>query len=186
VKRIPIVALTAHAMAGERARCLAAGMDDYLTKPLRLDELARVIQHWIQEPAMCPPSNDDFVPVPQPASALLDLTTLQNLVDLDDGGHGLLSEMINIFREDTPRRIHDILTAVAKGNAEELSRAGHALKGGAGALGAEAMRHLASDLESLGRSGSVDVGPDLTGRLETAFQATLAALEAYVTRLGGS
>jgi HPt (histidine-containing phosphotransfer) domain-containing protein len=116
-------------------------------------------------------------------SDLLDQTTLQNLVELDDGGHGLLSEMIDIFRDDTPRRIQDILTAVAQGNAEELSRAGHALKGGAGALGAHALRLLASDLEALGSRGSSDAGPDLYDRLEATFQASLAALEAYVTQL---
>ena len=117
------------------------------------------------------------------AASLLDLTTLQNLVDLDDGGHGLLSEMIEIFRDDTPRRIRDILVAAAEGKAEELSRAAHALKGGSGALGAEALRHLASNLEALGRSGSADAGADLQARLEDSYQATLAALEAYVARL---
>jgi HPt (histidine-containing phosphotransfer) domain-containing protein len=117
------------------------------------------------------------------ASDLLDLTTLQNLVELDDGGSGLLSEMVVIFQEDTPRRIRDILAAAAKGNAQELSHAGHALKGGAGALGVNAMRHLAADLEALGRSGSVDVGPDLAERLEATFQASLAALDAYVANL---
>ena len=80
------------------------------------------------------------------AANLLDLTTLRNLVELDDGGDGLLSEMITIFREDTPRRIQDILAAVAKGSADELSRTAHALKGGAGALGANALRTLAAEL----------------------------------------
>lgn len=117
------------------------------------------------------------------ASGLLDLTTLHNLIELDEGGTGLLSEMILIFQEDTPRRIQDILTAAAEGNAEDLSRAGHALKGGAGALGANAMRHLAAELESLGRSGSADAGVDLSERLNTTFQASLAALDAYVTGL---
>lgn len=116
-------------------------------------------------------------------SDLLDLTTLQNLVELDDGGHGLLSEMIDIFRDDTPHRIQDILEAVAQGNADSLSRAGHALKGGAGALGANALRVLAADLEALGRSGSTEAGPDLSARLEATFQASLAALEGYVSRL---
>lgn len=111
---------------------------------------------------------------------LLDLTTLQNLVDLDDGSHGLVSEMIAIFRDDTPRRLEDILAAADKGDAEALSRAAHALKGGAGALGARALRLLAADLEALGRSGSVEAGPDLAGRLEALFQSSLAALEAYV------
>ncbi len=117
------------------------------------------------------------------AANLLDLTTLQNLVDLDDGGHGLLSEMIEIFREDTPRRVRDILAAAGEGDAEELSRTAHALKGGAGALGAEALRHLASDLESLGRSGSAAAGADLSERLHATFKDTLAALEAYIAKL---
>ncbi len=114
---------------------------------------------------------------------LLDMTTLQNLVELDDGGHGLLSEMIAIFREDTPHRLQDILAAIAQRNAEELSRAGHALKGGSGALGANALRALAADLEALGREGSTSAGQDLPARLEGTFQATLAALEAYVETL---
>ncbi|NWJ41116.1 MAG: Hpt domain-containing protein [Geothrix sp.] len=117
------------------------------------------------------------------ASDLLDMTTIQNLVELDDGGHGLLSEMVAIFREDTPRRIQDILTAIAEGNAEELSRAGHALKGGSGALGANALRTLAAELEALGREGSSSAGPDLPGRLEGTFLASLAALEAIVEGL---
>lgn len=117
------------------------------------------------------------------ASDLLDLTTLRNLVELDDGGDGLLSEMITIFREDTPRRIRDILAAVAKGSADELSRTAHALKGGAGALGANALRSLAADLEGLGREGVAETGPDLAARLEGTFQASLTALEAFVAEL---
>jgi HPt (histidine-containing phosphotransfer) domain-containing protein len=117
------------------------------------------------------------------ASDLLDLATLQNLVELDEGGHELLSEMIAIFREDTPRRIRDILSAIAKGDANDLSRTGHALKGGAGALGASAIRHLAAQLEALGRDGSTDAGADLPERLEALFQATLVALDAYVAGL---
>jgi HPt (histidine-containing phosphotransfer) domain-containing protein len=114
-------------------------------------------------------------------SDLLDLTTLQNLVELDDGSHGLVQEMIGIFREDTPHRIQDILQAVADRDAEAFSRAAHALKGGSGALGARALRARAAELEALGRGGSVAVGPDLGVQLEALFQASLAALEAYVS-----
>lgn len=113
-------------------------------------------------------------------SDLLDPTTLQNLVDLDDGGYGLLREMIGIFRVDTPRRLQDILQAVAAGDPDALSRAAHALKGGSGALGARALRLLAGDLEHLGREGSCEAGTGLPERLEATFQASLGALEAFV------
>ena len=113
-------------------------------------------------------------------SDLLDLTTLENLVDLDDGTYGLVLEMIEIFREDTRGRIESLLEAAAHGDAGEFSRTAHALKGGSGAMGATALSALAADLEALGRGGSVEAGPDLRTRLETAFQASLAALEAYV------
>ena len=131
---------------------------------------------------MCPPP-DAFNARQEAHHDLLDLFTLENLVELDDGGTGLLSEMIGIFREDTPRRIRDILEAIAKGDAQELSHAGHALKGGSGALGASAMRNLAADLEDLGRGGTVEAEPDLSQRLESLFQATLTALDAYVASL---
>jgi HPt (histidine-containing phosphotransfer) domain-containing protein len=116
-------------------------------------------------------------------SDLLDLTTLQNLVDLDDGKDGLLKEMIEIFRDDTPRRLQAILEAAAKGNVDEFSRTAHALKGGSGALGARSLRNLSAELEALGRDGSVDAGADLETRLWNLFRETLAALEAYAATL---
>ena len=120
-----------------------------------------------------------------PASDLLDLTTLQNLVELDDGGFGLVAEMTVLFRDDTPRRLRDIHAALDEDDAEALSRSAHALKGGAGAIGARVLRGLAAELEALGRGGSAAAPPDTRERLEAAFQEALAALEAYA-RQGGA
>jgi len=114
-----------------------------------------------------------------PPSDLLDLTTLRNLVELDDGGFGLVAEMTVIFRDDTPRRLRDIHAALDARDAEGLSRAAHALKGGAGAIGARVLRTLAADLEILGRGGSAAAPEDIAAQLETAFREALAALEAY-------
>ncbi|MCX6547015.1 MAG: Hpt domain-containing protein [Holophagaceae bacterium] len=115
------------------------------------------------------------------ASDLLDAATLHNLVELDDGGYGLLAEMVDIFRDDTPHRIQDILAAAAAGDIEALSRAAHALKGGAGALGARALRFLAADLEALGLSAVP--AAELPERLEACYRDSLAALEAYLAEL---
>jgi HPt (histidine-containing phosphotransfer) domain-containing protein len=114
----------------------------------------------------------------------LDLTTLQNLVDLDDGSFGLVAEMTAIFRDDTPRRLRDILQALEARDAEALSRSAHALKGGAGAIGARALRSLAADLEVLGRSGSVEAPDGTAETLEATFRAALEALDGYIRREG--
>ena len=113
----------------------------------------------------------------------LDPRTLQNLVDLDDGGHGLLSEMIQIFREDTPDRLRDILAAAEAGDAYALSRAAHALKGGAGALGATVLQTLAADLEAEAEETLAAGTQDLAPKLEEAFARSLAALEAHLDGL---
>ena len=110
---------------------------------------------------------------------LLDLPALQNLVDLDDGACGLVAEMTAIFRDDTPRRLRDIRAAIEDQDAESLSRAAHALKGCAGAIGAKALRLLAADLEAQGRGGTAAVAPDAMDRLQRAYEETLVALEAY-------
>ncbi len=114
-----------------------------------------------------------------PATDLLDLPTLRNLVDLDDGSTGLVAEMTALFREDTPRRLREIRTAVEGGDPETLSRSAHALKGGAGAIGARLLRGLAAEFESLGRSGSTQAPEGALDRLEAVYRESLEALDAY-------
>jgi HPt (histidine-containing phosphotransfer) domain-containing protein len=115
-----------------------------------------------------------------PPPDLLDLTTIRNLLELDDGSTGLLAEMTALFRDDTPQRIQDLAAAAARGDAGTFSRVAHALKGGAGALGATGMRGAAAELEALGHEGSVDASPDLRDRLDELFRRSLAALEAVI------
>lgn len=116
---------------------------------------------------------------------LLDLPTLRNLVDLDDGSTSLVAEMTALFREDSPRRIREIRTALQAGAREAASRTAHALKGGAGAIGAKALRAQAAELEALANDPAATVPDAALDQLETTFQATLQALEDYI-RTGGS
>ncbi len=112
-----------------------------------------------------------------PSNDALDLTTLQNLVDLDDGEFGLVAEMRDIFRDDTPHRLVDIRKALAAQDAEALSRAAHALKGGAGAMGARALHAQAAELEALARGGSLAGVEDVWQVLEQEINRLQPSLQ---------
>lgn len=111
---------------------------------------------------------------------LLDLPTLRNLVDLDDGSTSLVAEMTDLFREDSPRRIQEIRAALQAGAREAASRTAHALKGGSGAIGAKALRAQAAALEALAHDPAATVPETVLEQLEHTFQATLQALEDYI------
>ncbi len=179
-RRIPIVALTAHAMSGERERCLAAGMDDYATKPLQLDELKRILREWVDETPAAAPATPLATPTPTGAG-VLDPSTLAQLRELDDGGTGLIAEMYALFLQDVPERLASMQRNLAAGDATALGQDAHALKGGSGSLGATRLRHLCADLEKAGREQRLGDATRILPEVLAAYEEARAALEAYLT-----
>ncbi len=125
---------------------------------------------------------------PEGTSSLevLDPEVMQQLLDLDDGELGLLSEMYELFRDDTPPRIALLEAAILKRDWEQMGDTAHAVKGAAGTMGAPRVRAYAQVLEAWGRAAQCDEDLDGTmANLKVAFAEALAALEAFIAQRKG-
>ncbi len=143
---IPIAAMTAHAMKGDRERCLEAGMDDYLSKPIKAEELQRVITNVIGSSELSGSGNNDD-------TERLDAEVWnpnETLAQLDDD-QGLLKEMAQLFMDDLPKLMGRIEEAVIDGDRDKLERSAHTLKGSVSHFSARRVHHLAKQLEDMGR-----------------------------------
>ncbi|MEZ4407558.1 MAG: response regulator [Polyangiales bacterium] len=143
----PIVAMTAHAMRGDRERCLAAGMDDYIPKPVHEGALRAALDRWTTSSTRAPVAARRASSPGGTTALPIDLGVLHALRALDDGADGLVLEVIAAFVDELPQRLDAIGEAVASRSAEGLARAAHALRGGALGVGAHGLASLAQELE---------------------------------------
>lgn len=120
---------------------------------------------------------------PEPSDALgslVDSAVLEELLSLDDGGTGLLSEMVGLFQEDGPMRITQMREACERGDAHGAGEAAHALKGAAGTLGAVRLRALAGEAERLAKANDLAAVLGLVPAMEESYPQFLAALEGFI------
>jgi HPt (histidine-containing phosphotransfer) domain-containing protein len=165
-----VIALTAGAVEGERERCLAAGMDDYLAKPLRPEELDAVLERWLHTPS----APVEAAPEPQTASmALVDEARAR--VFREDYPE-IVDQLIELFEDSTPPLLRELREGVETGDEESVRRAAHKLKGSCQNIGASGMAAQVAELE---RDPAAD--PEQLDDLEVAFEATCDALRAALT-----
>jgi len=197
-RTLPVIAITANALQGDREACLAAGMDDYLSKPFTQQQLAAVIGRWVAVPLVATTHHLDAPPGQPPRlprelveaiqrdavnRAALDRVAIDNIRALSrDGGDALVQKVINAYVGDTPRHLATLREAVEGMDPGSVRRVAHSLKSASANIGAARLATLCKELEQLGRADTV-VGADLIlADMETEFQTVRHSLHAMLEK----
>ncbi|MBB3224113.1 hybrid sensor histidine kinase/response regulator [Pseudoduganella umbonata] len=197
-RRLPIIAITANALQGDRETCLAAGMDDYLSKPFSQAMLRDTLARWVALPraallhhgdarrpvrrdaAPCVASFASFpafpppvpAPAPRPAEGAINRHALDAIRTLSaDKGEILLQRVLHAFIDDTPRRLASLREAIDTGNAGSVRKVAHSLKSSSANVGADTLAQLSKDMEQLGRNDINSGAAALLSTMEREYAA---------------
>lgn len=193
---IPIVALTAHALDGDRIICLEAGMDDYVSKPFTEQQLLAVLKKWVkkssQEAPIAGPKNPEVIGSLQKEDRQragdgnrheIDHSALDSIRSLQrQGGPNVLETVINAYLADTPILLGSMKEAVKAEDRTALTRASHTLKSTSANLGAMSLSTLCRDLEMMARNGTMQQPDELIQMIEREYDSVRAILSRELQR----
>jgi HPt (histidine-containing phosphotransfer) domain-containing protein len=174
-----LIALTAHAIAGEREKCLAAGMDDYLTKPITQDRLAEILARWLN--SQVSEAEQPTPPLESTAANAGSTWDKAAVLQCLAGDEELLKAIIAAFLEETPAQLVGLEKAYGQGELSALADVAHTLKGSLSYLSAESARACAARLEDAARSKKNEHYQQLTEILTTKVTELMASLRQFLS-----
>jgi len=180
--KIPIIAMTAGAMHQDRERCLDAGMDDYVTKPVNPGQLATVLSRWLKKENSFIPqqygsidnSACHFQKASNPSNPPFDYKSLLDRLEQD---HELAREIANMYLQDIPAKIEELQKALEDKAVQKVLRAAHSIKGNSANTGCMAISAIAEMMESLAQSGELDKVANLMPELKRQFEICKTEIE---------
>ncbi len=188
-RALPVIAITANALQGDREACLAAGMDDYLSKPFTQQQLAAVIGRWVGVPLAASAHHLDAPPRLPPETVEVIQREAVNRIALDniralsrDGGDALVQKVINAYVGDTPRHLATLREAVDGMDPGSVRRVAHSLKSASANIGAARLATLCKELEQLGRADTVAGADRILTDMEHEFQTVRHSLHAMLEK----
>ncbi len=182
--RVPIIAMTAHAMQGDRERCLQAGMDDYVTKPVSRQSLAEALEKWLPkqttaapDPAPAAPTGTASSSPKEPELPVFDKAGMTSrLMDEE-----LVRRVIACFGQNIPRQIKMLRGHLEAGRAPDAECVAHSIKGASANIGSEQMRRVAFELEKAAQAGDLSVAGALLAELEAQFDRLQESLRKEIS-----
>ncbi len=175
-RHIPIVAMTAHAMKGDRERCIEAGMDDHFTKPIDSKAVLQILHRWLPKisPETQQSAPEKTFPAPEtpgiePSSDTLPILDPEQVIALTGGNVAMYERITKVFLKHLPERLEELRAAFSEENTPEITRLAHSIQGATGSVGGKRLRQLALQLEMDARNGALDDSTVYLGQLESAF-----------------